>query len=615
MLVRIVAPRNPRRSVDRHRLLVPTRLPLSHWYGIPGPTSLGPCRTFYVESGFVRVRSTKTYTRLILMAPKKLTKAKSLQFPFSTKRLYSNTTAKPHAVALGLTDKEAILIESSTSPSVSSHVSGTTRRKNLGKNGSSPPGARSQANTSIRAVHEQLPDTQSDQPYIPLQRRRCAKSRPLSFSGESPTPAVQSEMPPPPFPPLRHSERTSEGKALLLVVPLDIKIGADQSRGTKRSAAISAQSSDEAPKRDLSEPGPRKMVTRRVARFAFLRREKQHRQVDDFLETAEIAQEELWVAVGEDRCKPCKLVGREVCKPQWDASAPLVPCKSCVFCTGKIWSCNPPGSFLVNAGVPLTKLARQKTHQGGTPAFVPHLSLLLTPSHHAAVSTDDTAPIEVGKSSETAVNAAPPTTEVEARVEVVRRQSGREKSGKVAQASSDNDDRLVRIETHPSSIERQPEGLGAIQLAQQERKRMLVGMRRHQGFTPSLRSGFSAASSTRPLVPSSLAYSLSIKNAWRGSPYLNVGGPSLNYRCSAPVDAGTSGDYPANALPKSLVGRRHTQGQAQGSANSRPNWKMIREMLSRVKRDMEEARTELAAIDDRLAIAFMELRAICDDLG
>ncbi|KAH9030933.1 hypothetical protein EDB85DRAFT_1398342 [Lactarius pseudohatsudake] len=280
---------------------------------MPGPTSLGPCRTFYVESGgFVRVRNTKTYTRLILMAPKRPTRAKSQQFPFVTKRLYSNTTAKPHAVALGLTDKEAnpggdynkddptsAQIESSTPPSVSSHVSGTTRRKNLGKNGSSPPGERSQTNTSISAVHEQLPDTQSDQPYIPPQRRRCAKSRPLSFSGESPTPAVQSEMPPPPFPPLRHSERTSDGKALLPVVPLDIKIGADQSRGTKRSAAISAQSSDEAPKKDLSEPGPRKMVTRRVARFAFLRREKQHRQVDDFLETAEIAQEELWVAVGE----------------------------------------------------------------------------------------------------------------------------------------------------------------------------------------------------------------------------------------------------------------------------------------------------------------------------
>ncbi|KAH8980274.1 hypothetical protein EDB92DRAFT_298859 [Lactarius akahatsu] len=190
------------------------------------------------------------------MAPKRLTKAKSLQFPFSTKRLYSSTTAKPHAVlvlALGLTDKEAnpggdynkddptsAQIESSTPPSVSSHVSETTRRKNLGENGS-PPGARSQPNTSISAVHEQLPDTQSDQPYIPPQRRRCDRSRPLSFSGESPTPAVQSEMPPP-FPPLRHSERTSEGKALLPVVPLDIKIDADQSRGTKRSAAISAQS-------------------------------------------------------------------------------------------------------------------------------------------------------------------------------------------------------------------------------------------------------------------------------------------------------------------------------------------------------------------------------------
>ncbi|KAH8993897.1 hypothetical protein EDB86DRAFT_3244053 [Lactarius hatsudake] len=322
------------------------------------------------------------------MAPKRLTKAKSLQFPLATKRLYSNTTAKPHAVALGLTDKEAnpgsgyskddptsAPIESSTLPSVSSHVSGTTRRKN----GSSPPGARSQANTSMSAVHEQLPDIQSDQPS---QRRRWARSRPLSFSGESPTPAVQSEMPPPPSPPLRHSEGTSTGKVLLPVVPLDIKIGVDQPQDTKRSersAVISAHSSDDAPKKDLGghgEPGPRKMVTRRVARFAFLHREKQHR-------TAEVVQEELWVAVGEDRCKPCKLVGREVCKPQWDASAPLVPCKSCVFCTGKSWSCNPSDSFLANAGVPLTKQAQQKAHQG--------------------VSTDDTVPIKVGKSSETAV--------------------------------------------------------------------------------------------------------------------------------------------------------------------------------------------------------------------
>ncbi|KAH8993896.1 hypothetical protein EDB86DRAFT_3103143 [Lactarius hatsudake] len=119
---------------------------------------------------------------------------------------------------------------------------------------------------------------------------------------------------------------------------------------------------------------------------------------------------------------------------------------------------------------------------------------------------------------------------------------------------------------------------------------MLADMRR--GFTPSLRSGFSAAASTRPLVPSPLAYRVSTKYAWHGNPYLNVRGPSLDYRRSAQVDAGTSRDYPANALPKTLVGRRHTQGQAQGSANSAPNFKMIWEKLSRAKRDMEEFRTK-----------------------
>jgi hypothetical protein len=35
-------------------------------------------------------------------------------------------------------------------------------------------------------------------------------------------------------------------------------------------------------------------------------------------------------------------VGREVCKPQWNARE---PCKCCVFCTGKSWSCNPPDSW------------------------------------------------------------------------------------------------------------------------------------------------------------------------------------------------------------------------------------------------------------------------------
>ncbi|KAH9030934.1 hypothetical protein EDB85DRAFT_1398323 [Lactarius pseudohatsudake] len=166
----------------------------------------------------------------------------------------------------------------------------------------------------------------------------------------------------------------------LPVLPLDIEIDVDQPRGTKRSAAIAAHS-DKAPNEDLGgdgEPGPRKAATPiECPRYKFLRR-IQRRRVDDNPKTAEAAAtDDLWVAVGEERCRPCKLVGWKVCKPQWDESS-KPPCTSCVFCTGKNWSCNPPDSWLERVGTKLRpKQAPPKTHQG--------------------ISAGDATPIEVGK--------------------------------------------------------------------------------------------------------------------------------------------------------------------------------------------------------------------------
>ncbi|KAH9030937.1 hypothetical protein EDB85DRAFT_1961714, partial [Lactarius pseudohatsudake] len=531
-----------------------------------------------------------THTRLILMAPKRLTKAESLQFPFATKRLYKNPMAKAHALALGLTanpggdynkDPPLALVESTPS-SVSSHVSGTAPQKN----GTPPPGARPQANASTSAVQEQLPDTQSDQPYIPPQRRRWAGRRPLCLSGESPTPTVHGEMPPPPLPPPRRSERTTKGN-----LPLDIEIGVDQPRGTKRSATIAAHS-DKAPDEDLGgdgEPGPRKAATSierprlgpRLPLYSFLYR-NQRRRVDDDPKTAEaVAIDDLWVAVGEERCDPCKLVGREVCKPQWDESSkPL--CTSCVFCTGKNWSCNPPDSWLEKVGTKLRPTqAPPKTHQ---------------------VSTGDATPIEVGKIPETATEASPPTTEVE----VIKSQSGHEKGGNVAQTSLNNDDRILRIETRLSSIEGQLEGLGAIQRTQQEMRAMLQGLCRHQGFTPSLRSGFSAAAFTRSTVPSPLANSLGIRNAGRGDkePSQSIGGPSSIPRSSPQVDVGPSADPLEEAPPKSTAGPRPTQGSASAD---------MEEEISGVTRDLDRILATLETLIGQIVIISTKVQAIRDD--
>ncbi|KAH8981009.1 hypothetical protein EDB92DRAFT_1953514 [Lactarius akahatsu] len=491
------------------------------------------------------------------MAPKRLTKAESLQFPFATKRLYKNPMAKAHTLPLGLTanpggdslasddyNKDDLtpplaLIESTPS-SVSLHVSGTTRQKN----GTPPPRARSQANTSTSAVQEQLPDTQSDQPYIPPQRRR----------GNLP------------------------------VLLLDIEIGVDQPRGTKRSATIAAHS-DKAPNEDLGgdgEPGPRKVATpierACLPRYSFLCR-SQRRRVDDDPKTAEAAAtDDLWVAVGEEGCDLCKLVGREVCKPQWDESS-KPPCTSCVFCMGKSQSCNPPDSWLEKAGTKLhPKPALPKTHQG--------------------ISAGNSTPIEVGKIPETATEASPPTTEVE----VVKSQSGHDKGGKVAQTSLSNVDRILRIETRLSSIEGQLEGLGAIHRTQQEPRAMLQGLCRHQGFTPSLRSGLSAAAFTRSTVPSPLAYSLGIRNTGHGDkePSQNIGGPSTVPQSSAQVDVGPSADPPEKAPPKS----RPTQGSA--SAN-------VEEEISGVTRDLDRILATLETLIGQIVIISTKLQAICDD--
>ncbi|KAI9457972.1 hypothetical protein BJY52DRAFT_1270679 [Lactarius psammicola] len=291
----------------------------------------------------------------------------------------------------------------STPSSVSSYMSGTARLENVAPQTLTA----SRANLSKYAAEQAL-DLQW---WIPHPDGEGGKS--------SPSPASPQPQPPAPH----HSGRMTKGKALLPLHPLDIKIGADQPRGTKRSAAVAGHI-DEMPNEDQggdSEPGPRKMVTlagrRRTTRVRFQSPlespPSQRHRVGDDLETAETSPDGLWVAMGEDRCKPCKLVGREVCKPQWNASK---ICKPCVFCTGQSWSCNPPDSWLEKAATELRlKQARPKTHE----------------------DTTDDAPIEVGESPETAEPASS-TTEVE----VVKHQSRPQKGSKAAQATLDHEARL-----------------------------------------------------------------------------------------------------------------------------------------------------------------------------
>jgi len=197
----------------------------------------------------------------------------------------------------------------------------------------------------------------------------------------------------------------------------EFQSSAAQPRGTKRPAAAAASAHiDGVPDEDQGgdkEPGPRNVVTpRRTTRttpYSFLSRLKR-RRIDDGLETAEGAPDadELWVAVGEDRCKPCILVGREVCKPQWNGSE---PCKSCVFCKGQTWSCNPPDSWLKK------------------------VASVLHPKQTPPKRQEDKAALDAGGSSETA-EAAPPITEVAA----VKRRTGHQKGVKVTLAASDLED-------------------------------------------------------------------------------------------------------------------------------------------------------------------------------
>lgn len=216
-----------------------------------------------------------------------------------------------------------------------------------------------------------------------------------------------SPSPPPPAPlppPLHRSARTTKGKALfpLPLYPLDIKIGDDQPRGTQRSAAHlnEAFNNDQG---GIDEPPPRKVVTpagrsttRATLQSPRESRLEKRRQVDDSLKNTEATQVAGWVAVGEDRCNPCKLVGRETCIPERDAGM------SCMFCTGQSWSCNPPDSWLEK--VPHLKQARPKPHND--------------------------VPIEVGGSSKKAAKATHHSTEVE----MAQRQNGHQRGSEVAQA-------------------------------------------------------------------------------------------------------------------------------------------------------------------------------------
>ena len=114
-----------------------------------------------------------------------------------------------------------------------------------------------------------------------------------------------SPLPPSPathLPALRRSPRETKGNPLLPLHPLDIRVGASQPRGTKRSAAIAAHIDE--PDRDQdSESVPRKAAvsSRRRVRFQspLESRPTKRRQVINDLETTEAATDDMWVAVGE----------------------------------------------------------------------------------------------------------------------------------------------------------------------------------------------------------------------------------------------------------------------------------------------------------------------------
>ena len=122
----------------------------------------------------------------------------------------------------------------------------------------------------------------------------------LNISSASPLPPSPTTQ----QPALRREPRESRAKTLLPVYPLNIKVGANQPRGTKRSAAIAAHIDE--PDRDNSEDswlGLRKVVTsaRRRVRFPspLESRPTKRRQVVNDLETTKVATNESWVAVGD----------------------------------------------------------------------------------------------------------------------------------------------------------------------------------------------------------------------------------------------------------------------------------------------------------------------------
>ena len=174
------------------------------------------------------------------------------------------------------------------------------------------------------AAQKQLPNVQSSQLFCIAQTPLSMwRSRSLNRSGVSVVPAVKAEMvrtqslfcvnlflslfqyplrfplPAPAPPPLSQSLLATEEKALLLVLPLDIRIRVDWRQATGHPTAVAAHI-DEVPNEDQdgdSELGSRRVVraVRRRVRFVIPSERRQtHRRV----ETA-ATPDDMWVAVGE----------------------------------------------------------------------------------------------------------------------------------------------------------------------------------------------------------------------------------------------------------------------------------------------------------------------------
>ncbi|KAF8266734.1 hypothetical protein EI94DRAFT_1732383 [Lactarius quietus] len=400
-------------------------------------------------------------------------------------------------------------------------------------------------------------------------------------------------------------------------------ISADQPRGTKRSTTVAA---------DIEEPNEdgdsesRKSVTPVRRRVRFLSppesRPKQRRRVDDDLEATEAAPDEMWVAVGDDRCTRCKLMRREVCKPQRNGSG---SCKSCVFCTGKTWQCNPPDSWL--------EMVASMTHPE------------LPPANIEDAATDD-MPIEASWSSETAEASRCAT-----KVTPVRRQSGDRGDGGgtspsvmclykwadeslISQAASNIDDRLQRIETRLSALERHQDGLTAIQETQKGTKAMLLALCRNQGIPPSIYSGPSSAAdstSTRSIdVDRSVSRLLfrrfvsqrtvangQVGREAGGSSQQKIGGSASRSRYSALADAEPLAGSLTEPPKKSAVGTRRTQDSPEPmdvfipnveDDNAEDTLQYANDCLSAAMGELKDIRAQFSAIDRRLFKASTRLQ-------